>query len=152
MAKYNEKLIVKLNNIADNLTEDKVCKIASEILVKNIKKNTNDMLKKGNSQWHYDYHGSFSNDDTYNYLSSEKVLEINHPAVKRLEYGQKKDLHITPKRAKKLSYIGNDGTRWFSEYENIPKSSFPPLGFVNKSIKETVNEVRDKIKGIINGN
>lgn len=151
MANSNESLFIKLNRMINSLDEEKICKIAGEKLVDNIRKETNDVFKKGNSKWNYEYHGSFQTDNVTYYEQSNKEVVINHPAAKRLEYGLKEDLEITPKKAKVLSYIGDDGKRWFSTKEVIPKNSCPPLGYAKRSINKTKKEMHKEIKDILNG-
>lgn len=147
MAKSIDKMIDKLNNIVTELDGQKITDKAGKILVDNIRKNTNKMFKKGNSKWQYDYHGSFQTEKVTHYLPSERVVEIDHPAAKRLEYGQLENpLIIRPKNGKALSYIGSDGNRWFSAYEKIPAKSWKPLGYAQKSINQTQTEIYKQIK------
>lgn len=149
MESSNEKLLNRIQKMKETLSNKNMSNIAGEMLVENIREQAENKFKKGRSQWYYQYSGSFNKDNVVFYEENKRKVTINHPAAKRLEYGQAKDLLIKPKKAKALSYIGNDGKRWFSTQELIPKTSFPPLGYVYNAIKKTKQEIKNRIKEVL---
>lgn len=146
MSDYNKKLIDRIDKMKQVLSKKSLSKIAGEMLVENIREQADQKFKKGNSKWQYEYHNSFHDDNVVFYDESKKQVRVHHPAAKRLEYGLGKDLVITPKKAKALSYIGDDGQRWFSTKEVIPAESCPPIGYAYLAIKKTKKEFNNRIK------
>ncbi len=109
------------------------------------------MFDKHKSGYPYMYHGSFNNDSTYRYISSENVVKIVHPAAKRLEYGLKEDLEIDTKNATFMKFVGKDGKDVYTTHVKIKKVSCPPMGYAAKSVKETQSQIYENLKGMING-
>ena len=144
MASYsNKKIQNHINKLIDGLTNFQ--DFAGEKLAKNLRAEANATLKKGKSQWYYEYHGDFKKKDITYYDKDKKQVIIDHPAANRLNFGQEKDIVIRPKNGKALKYEAHKGEFWSSAYEKIPKSSFPARQFAERAIDDTIKDLQDNI-------
>lgn len=145
MANSNEKLIIKLRGVANNLP--KIVDQAGSMLVRNIRSNARSMF--GNDpKYPYELRNSFQRDNVVYYNPGEKAVFIDHPASKRLEYGMG-EIVIKPKNGEFLKFEGRDGEDVYAREVTIAPSK--PVGYVKAALKETQKDLSRKFKEVING-
>lgn len=144
MDNSNEKLILRLRGIAENLP--KITDIAGELLVQNVRKQATEKFGK-DMEWPHEISHSFQNNDTVYYRSGDKAVYVDHPAAFRLEYGLLKPLVIESKsKDKPLRYIGRDGEVVFTHKVTIRNSK--PYGYARAAIKDTSTEIATKFREV----
>lgn len=145
MANSNEKLILKLRGVANDLP--KIVDQAGSMLVRNVRSNARALLGH-NTKYPYVLQNSFQKDNVVYYNPGEKAVFIDHPAAKRLEYGMG-EITIRPTHGEFLKFEGTDGEDVYAREVTI--SPTKPVGYVKAAIKETQKDLSKKFKEVING-
>jgi len=145
MDNSNEKLILRLRRIAENLP--KIADIAGELLVQNVRKQATEKFGK-DMEWPHEISHSFQNNDTVYYRAGEKAVYVDHPAAFRLEYGLLKPLVIESKsKDKPLRFIDRDGEVVFAHKVTIRNSK--PYGYARAAIKQTYRDLPKRFREVV---
>jgi hypothetical protein len=139
----NEKLIIKLRGIADNLP--KIVDQAGSMLVRNIRSQARSSFKTAHA-YPFEFKNDFQKPETVYYKSSEKTVTVDHLAAKRLEYGFG-EITITPKNGEYLHFIGRDGEDVYTDKVTIKATK--PVGYVRAAIKETNSDLAKKFREVL---
>lgn len=146
MVDSNEQLILRIRGIAKNLPE--IVNQAGSMLVRNVRSQAR--ISMGNEgKYPFEFQNDFQKLETVTYNPAERVVIVDHPAAKILEYGLPTALTIRAKEGEFLRFIGEDGEEVFRREVTIKPRK--PLAYARKAIKETEQDIARKFKEVING-
>lgn len=143
----NESLILKIRGISDRIP--KIVEDAGNMLAWNVKANLRAGLKDKH-EYPFVLKNSFEKPGVIKYIPSESVVVVDHVAAKRLEYGIKGELVITPKEGEFLYFKGKDG-EMVAVKEVVIKHPGDPMFYAGMAIKQTHKQIAKKFKEIISG-
>lgn len=145
MVDSNEQLIIKLKTITARLP--KIIDDAGSMLVRNIRSQAR--IAMGNeSKYPFEFQNDFQKPETIVYNPAEKVVIVDHPAAKRLEFGYPAFTILAKNEPYMTFKVDTDD--WVSVKE-VKIGKTEPLAYAKKAIKETEKDLAKKFKEVING-